>query len=213
MLHRLRLAMKSPVLGKLGSNDGGQIEVDETFVGGLVKNMHKDRKLRATQKGGVGPHGNKTIVQGMLDREARKVRANIIPDVKRETLQNTILENVKYGSTVITDEWVGYDGVRSRFVHEVINHANSYVNGHVHTNGIENFWSLLKRGLKGTYVAVEPFHLERYVDEQIFRYNNRYTADNPLDDSDRFMLGLSQVANRRLTYKELTGKNDTTTPF
>jgi len=214
MLHRLRLAMKSPDMGtKLGSNDGGVVEVDETFVGGLVKNMHKDRKLRAIQKGGVGPHGNKTIVQGILDRDARQVRATIIPNVKRETLQTQILDNVKFGSTVCTDEWVGYDGLRNRFVHEVINHANSYVNGRIHTNGIENFWSLLKRGLKGTYVAVEPFHLDRYIDEQAFRYNNRGTKDNPLTDSDRFLLALSQVAHKRLTYKELTGKNDTTTPF
>ena len=214
MLHRLRLAMKAPDNGtKLGSNDGGVVEVDETFVGGLVKNMHKDRKLRAIQKGGVGPHGNKTIVQGMLDRDARQVRATIIPNVKRETLQTQILDNVKFGSTVCTDEWVGYDGVRNRFVHEVINHATSYVNGQIHTNGIENFWSLLKRGLKGTYVAVEPFHLDRYIDEQAFRYNNRGTKDNPLNDSDRFLLALSQVSNKRLTYKELTGKNDTTTPF
>jgi hypothetical protein len=89
-----------------------------------------------------------------------------------------------------------------------VNHAEAYVNGRVHTNGLENFWSLLKRGLKGTYVAVEPFHLERYVDEQIFRFNNRSTKDNPLTDSDRFLLALSQVANKRLTYRELTGKTD-----
>jgi transposase-like protein len=213
MLHRLRLAMKAPDMGtKLGSNDGGEVEVDETFVGGIVKNMHKDRKLRATQKGGVGPHGNKTIVQGMLDRDARRVRARIVPNVQRETLQAEILDNVKFGSTVYTDDWIGYDGLHNRFVHDVINHATQYVNGRIHTNGIENFWSLLKRGLKGTYVAVEPFHLERYIDEQAFRYNNRGTKDNPLTDSDRFLLALSQVANKRLTYKELTGKNDTTTP-
>ena len=213
MLHRLRLAMKSPDMGtKLGSNDGGEVEVDETFVGGLVKNMHKDRKLRATQKGGVGPHGNKVIVQGILDRDARQVRAKIVPNVKRETLQAEILDNVKFGSTVYTDDWIGYDSLHNRFVHDVINHATQYVNGRIHTNGIENFWSLLKRGLKGTYVAVEPFHLERYIDEQAFRFNNRGTKDNPLTDSDRFLLALSQVSNKRLTYKELTGK-DTTTPF
>jgi transposase-like protein len=213
MLHRLRLAMKSQDMGtKLGSNDGGEVEVDETFVGGLVKNMHKDRKLRATQQGGVGPHGNKVIVQGILDRDARQVRAKIVPNVKRETLQAEILDNVKFGSTVYTDDWIGYDSLHNRFVHDVINHATQYVNGRVHTNGIENFWSLLKRGLKGTYVAVEPFHLERYIDEQAFRFNNRGTKDNPLTDSDRFLLALSQVSNKRLTYKELTGK-DTTTPF
>jgi transposase-like protein len=204
--------MKAPDKGtKLGDPQGGECEVDETFIGGKVKNMHQERKLRYGQAGG-GPLGGKTIIAGILDRDARQVRAKVIPNVQRETLQNEILDNVKYGSTVYTDNWVGYDGVRNRFVHEVINHANSYVNGRIHTNGIENFWSLLKRGLKGTYVAVEPFHLDRYIDEQAFRYNNRGTKDNPLNDSDRFMVALSQVANKRLTYKELTGK-DGTTPF
>ena len=210
MLHRLRLAMQSPERGtKLGSK-GGECEVDETFVGGRIQNMHKDRKLRYNQSGGV--FGGKTIVAGILDREARQVRAKVIPNVKRETLQNEILANVKFGSTVYTDDYVSYTGLQSRFIHEVINHANSYVNGRIHTNGIENFWSLLKRGLKGTYVAVEPFHLDRYIDEQAFRYNNRGTKENPLNDADRFMLALSQVANKRLTYKGLTGK-DGATPF
>ena len=196
---------------KIGSNDGGECEVDETFVGGLTKNMHKARRLRYQQEGSVY-HGGKTIVMGMLDRDARQVRAQVIPNVKRETLQNEVLDNVKFGSTVYTDDWTGYDMLHYRFVHQVINHANSYVNGRIHTNGIENFWSLLKRGLKGTYVAVEPFHLDRYIDEQVFRYNNRGTKDNPLNDSDRFMLALTQVANKRLTYKELTGK-EAETPF
>jgi hypothetical protein len=107
----------------------------------------------------------------------------------------------------ITDDAVPYDNLNWKYIHETVNHAETYVNGRVHTNGLENFWSLLKRGLKGTYVAVEPFHLERYIDEQIFRFNNRATADNPLNDSDRFLLALSQVSNKRLTYKELTGKS------
>jgi transposase-like protein len=209
MLHRVRLGMQDkPGFGTMTKIGGpnSEVEVDETFIGGKVKNMHKDRKLRATQKGGVGPHGNKTIVAGMLDRDARQVRAHVIPDVKRETLQDEILDNVKFGTTVYTDDWIGYDGVRTRFVHEVINHATSYVNGRVHTNGIENFWSLLKRGLKGTYVAVEPFHLDRYIDEQVFRYNNRATKDNPLNDADRFSLLCSQIVGKRLTYAELTAK-------
>ena len=126
--------------------------------------------------------------------------------MKRETLQNEVLREVKHGSTVYTDEWIGYDNLHSRFVHDVVNHSERYVDGQVHTNGIENFWSLLKRTLKGTYVAVEPFHLERYVDEQIFRFNNRKTKDNPLNDSDRFVAALAQVAGKRLTFKELTGK-------
>jgi hypothetical protein len=126
--------------------------------------------------------------------------------VKRETLQNEVLNNVKYGSPVYTDDAVPYDKLKWRYVHEVVNHAETYVKGRVHTNGLENFWSLLKRGLKGTYVAVEPFHLERYIDEQVFRFNNRATKDNPLNDSDRFLLALSQVAGKRLTFAELTGE-------
>jgi transposase-like protein len=198
MLHRVRLGMQDkPGFGtmtKLGGGPGSEVEVDETFVGGRIQNMHKDRKLRYNQAGGV--FGGKTIVAGILDRDARQVRAKVIPNVKRETLQNEILDNVKFG----------YSGLQSRFVHEVINHATSYVNGRIHTNGIENFWSLLKRGLKGTYVAVEPFHLDRYIDEQVFRYNNRATKDNPLNDADRFSLLCSQIVGKRLTYAELTAK-------
>ena len=146
-------------------------------------------------------------MQGILDRDARQIRAKVIPNVKRETLQNEILANVKYGSAVYTDDAVGYNELRERFVHDVVNHSEAYVKGRVHTNGLENFWSLLKRTLRGTYVAVEPFHLERYVDEQVFRFNNRATKDNPLNDSDRFAFAMSQVAGKRLTYAELTGKD------
>ena len=144
------------------------------------------------------------------------MRATVVPNTKRETLQTEILNNVRYGSPLYTDEAVSYDSLKQKYIHEVVNHAETYVRGQVHTNGLENFWSLLKRNLKGTYVCVEPFHLERYVDEQVFRYNNRATPDNPLNDSDRFLLALSQIANKRLTYAELTGKDkngDNTTPF
>ena len=216
MLHRLRLALKTGVVGKLGGVESGGVEVDETFVGGKLRNMHRDRRERfAAKSGHTGGATGKAIVQGILDRDERKIRATVVPDVKRETLQNEVLNNVKFGSPVYTDDAVPYDNLRWKYVHETVNHAEAYVNGRVHTNGIENFWSLLKRNLKGTYVAVEPFHLERYVDEQVFRYNNRATPDNPLNDSDRFLLALSQVANKRLTYKELTGKSGdaaTTTP-
>jgi transposase-like protein len=208
MLQRLRTALHNRSFGftrKMGG-PGTELEADETFVGGLTKNMHKDRKARLYEQGGF--HGGKTAVQGIFDREARQVRAHVVPDVKRETLQNAVLRNVKYGSTVYTDNAVGYDLLHSRFVHDVVNHAETYVKGRVHTNGLENFWSLLKRGLRGTYVAVEPFHLTRYIDEQVFRFNNRATKDNPLNDSDRFALAMSQVAGRRLTYADLTGKNE-----
>jgi transposase-like protein len=204
VLHRLRLVVKAPNWGtKLGSNNGGEVEVDETFVGGKLKNMHKEQKVRYIKRG--GSHG-KAVVMGMLDRESRQVRAKVVPNVKRETLQNEILKNVKYGSAVYTDQAVGYDTLHRRYIHDTVNHAETYVKGNVHTNGLENFWSLMKRNLAGTYVAVEPFHLDRYLDEQMFRFNNRATKDNPLNDTDRFLLALSQVANKRLTYAELTGK-------
>jgi len=210
MLQRLRTALGTKrgfgTKTKLGGGPGSEVEADETFIGGLTKNMHKDRKARLYAQGGF--HGGKTAVQGIFDREARQVRAHVIPDIKRETLQNAVLNNVKYGSTVYTDDAVGYDKLKWRFVHDVVNHSEAYVRGRVHTNSLENFWSLLKRGLRGTYVAVEPFHLTKYIDEQVFRFNNRATKDNPLNDSDRFALAMSQVAGRRLTYADLTGKNE-----
>jgi transposase-like protein len=127
--------------------------------------------------------------------------------VRRDTLQAEILKHVSDKATLYTDGSSSYDTLKTQaFVHETVTHIQEYVRGQVHTNGIENFWSLLKRGLNGTYVAVEPFHLSRYVDEQAFRYNNRSTKDNPLDDMDRFMLAVSQISGKRLTYAELTGK-------
>jgi transposase-like protein len=188
---------------------GGPVEVDETFVGPKPQKMHADRRLRmqTAQKG-----NQKSIVVGMLDRETRQVRANVIPDVKRETLQNEILRQIERGSAVYTDGYPAYDELAAQhFIHETVNHVEEYVRGNVHTQGIENFWSLLKRTLTGTYVAVEPFHLDRYVTEQVFRYNTRATKDNPLTDADRFSAVLSQVAGKRLTYAEVTGKVGETT--
>lgn len=203
VLQRLRLVLRVGISGKIDGN-GGPIEVDETFVGGNQRNMHKAKKVRYFKHG--GSHG-KAIVLGMLERESRQVRAKVIPNVKRETLQNEILNQIEKKATVYTDGWQGYVGLTAEeYVHQTVNHLDVYVRGQVHTQGIENFWALLKRGLKGTYVAVEPFHLERYVDEQMFRYNNRATKDNPLTDADRFAVALSQVAGKRLTYAELTGK-------
>ena len=185
------------------------MEVDETFVGGKLKNMHKDKKVRYNKRGGT--YG-KTIVMGMLDRDARQVRAKVVPNTERLTLQTEVLKNVKYGSAVYTDDAVAYDRMNWHYVHDVVNHAEEYVRGQVHTNGIENFWSLLKRTLSGTYVAVEPFHLDRYIDEQVFRFNNRGgKKDGKMSDRDRFMLALSQIAGKRLTYAELTGKVGETT--
>jgi transposase-like protein len=203
MLQRIRLAMKNNSILKMGST-GGPVEVDETFVGGNPKNMHKAAKANKYRR--LGQH-DKVPVFGMLDRETRQVRAKVVPNVKRETLQTAILDNVVGTGTVYSDGHFGYDNLKTlQFVHETVNHLQEYVRGEVHTQGMENFWSLLKRGLTGTYVAVEPFHLDRYVDEQVFRFNNRTTKRNPLNDADRFLIALSQIAGKRLTYAELTGK-------
>ncbi|HEY6766436.1 MAG TPA: IS1595 family transposase, partial [Candidatus Sulfotelmatobacter sp.] len=179
-----------------------------------MKNMHRSRreKLNVIRNEVNRPdhYAGKTVVMGMLDRDLRKVRAAVVPNTKRDTLQAQILSEVFPGSKVYTDNHTGYMGLEKKFAHEVVNHLETYVDGKVHTNGIENFWSLLKRGLNGTYVAVEPFHLFRYVDEQVFRYNNRATKDNPLTDSDRFLLAMHQVAGKRLTYAEVTGKTTAT---
>jgi transposase-like protein len=203
MLHRIRKALDVGSFHKLGGGPENEVEVDETFVGGKLRNMHKDKKIIYNKRGGT--YG-KTIVMGLLDRGRGEVRARVVVDTKRDTLQPQVLKNVKHGSTVYTDEAVTYQGLAHKYVHDVINHMEKYVNGRVHTNGIENFWSLLKRGIGGTYVAVEPFHLFRYVDEQVFRYNNRATADNPMNDFDRFSLAVSNIVGKRITYAELTGK-------
>src|SRR5258707_371128 len=212
MLHRIRLAMKNQSFCKLGGEGGGSVETDETFVGPDPRRMHKSKRARILAIAASNPDKNnrapgKTIVMGMLDRNLRQVRAMVIPNVKRTTLQEKILNNVEGGSHVITDDFPSYKyALAEKFAHDVINHVEGYVQGKIHTNGIENFWSLLKRGLRGTYVAVEPFHLDRYVDEQVFRFNNRATKDNPLNDADRFHAAVAQIVGKRLTYAELTGK-------
>lgn len=212
MLHRIREAMRDDSIGvKIGGSESGGVESDETFIGGDVRKMHNSRRLKLQQMRGQQRRGDvylgKTAVIGMLDRTTRKVRCKVIPNVRRETLQNAILDNVTPGSKIYTDAAVTYDGLQEQFVHEMVNHAREYVRGSVHTQGIENFWSLLKRTLRGTYVAVEPFHLDRYLDEQVFRFENRATKDNPLNDSDRFAYLMAKVAGKRLTYATLTGKD------
>jgi transposase-like protein len=204
MLHRIREAMKNGSMMKFGGGNSGPVEVDETFIGPKPQKMHRDRRLRMQS---AERANQKTVVMGMLDRESRQVRAMVVPNVKRETLQNKILNQIERGSTVYTDGYPAYDHLTAEeYIHATVNHIEEYVRGQVHTQGIDNFWSLLKRTLRGTYVAVEPFHLDRYVTEQVFRYNNRATKDNPLDDLDRFCAVLSQVAGKRLTYAEVTGK-------
>ena len=198
VLHRLRLALQHGSLVKIGGG-GTEVEVDETFVGGKARNMHMDvRKRRITGTG----YTNKTIAFGMLERGG-SVRTATINGRTRENLHGEIRKHVSAGSALYSDEWQAYRGLESEYAHKVIDHADKYVDGRVHTNGLENFWSLLKRGLNGTYVSVEPFHLFRYLDEQAFRYNNRGKS---LNDGDRFTLALSQIAGKRLTFAEVTGK-------
>jgi ISXO2-like transposase domain/Transposase zinc-ribbon domain len=201
MLHRIRLAMQSGSLAKLGGNDSGPVQADETFVGGKAKNMHKSRRARM----GKMSFGNKTIVAGLLETKGQ-VRTQVIANRSTTTLHDVVKQHVEAGSHLSTDDFYGYWGLHKDYVHQIVNHAETYVSGNVHTNGIENFWALLKRGLHGTYISVEPFHLFRYLDEQCFRYNNRATKDNPLNDGDRFHLAMTQIVGKRLTYAELTGK-------
>jgi transposase-like protein len=194
MLHRIRLAMQTGTFEKLS----GEVEVDETYIGGLARNMHKSK--RAEKITGTGVSG-KVAVMGLLGRHG-EVRTKIVSDTKSRTLKVEVTENVEPGSEVHTDTFQSYQGLDAEFIHNVVDHAEEYVRGHIHTNGLENFWSLLKRGIKGTYVSVEPYHLFRYLDEQSFRFNER--GD---EDKDRFAKTLGRIAGRRLTYDALTGKS------
>jgi transposase-like protein len=209
MLHRIREAMKSTKTTKMGSNEGGEVEVDEAYVGAKVKNMHRSRKLKIQNELANIPawknttrYAGKTPVMGIFDRTSREVRAKVVPNTRRETLQKEILNGINFGSRIYTDQAVGYDGLKAKYIHETVNHADEYVRGQVHTNCLENFWSLMKRNLSGTYVAVEPFHLDRYLDEQMFRFNNRQNKT----DAQRFNKALSNISGKRLTYADLTGK-------
>src|ERR1039457_1793139 len=197
MLQRCRLAMQDE---GHGGKIGGEVEVDETYIGGKARNMHKERKARALEGKGGG-YSSKTGVQGILQRGG-KIKAMVVADSKSGTLAPNVRKHVEFGSTVFTDELRAYFGLQAEYNREVINHMEAYVNGNVHTNGIENFWSLLKRGLGGTYVSVEPFHLFRYVDEQAFRYNNR----GPMNDGDRFTYVMRNIVGKRLTWDELIGR-------
>jgi transposase-like protein len=209
MLQRLRLAMR-PEHSKVGGS-GSIVEADETFIGGKVQNMHKRRRDAMGMANLGGFRRNKTIVMGVKDRDASEVRATVISYAGREPMRAMISQHVEPETTMYTDAHVGYDHLKHHFPHEVINHMEAYVRGKVHTNGIENFWSLLKRGLNGTYVAVESYHLQRYVDEQVFRYNHRKHGEKKVSDSERFRFLLSQIVGKRLTWAEVTGKVGETT--
>ena len=195
MMHRIRLALQQ---GSLDRKLMGEVEVDETYIGGQARNMHKDK--RAERIVGRGP-GNKAIVAAVLERGG-KVRAKVIGTRKKGDLQKLVRENVEAGLSVYSDALKSYDGLGEDFTHQVVDHAQCYVNGQVHTNGMENFRSLLKRGINGTYVSLEPYHLFRYVDEQTFRFNNRIE----MNDGDRFVTVMKQIVGKRVTYKQLIGK-------
>jgi transposase-like protein len=197
MDHRIRLAIGLDPTEKAS----GHVEADETFIGGKARNMHAaKRALKITGTGGK----DKTAVMGILERgqdgKHSTVRTAVVPSRKRKALQAEVRKHVEAGSALYTDALQSYNGL-TEFEHQVVDHAVEYVNGKIHTNGMENFWSLLKRGLRGTYVSVEPFHLFRYLDEQVFRFNNRR-----LTDSERFSMIVTGVVGKRVTYDELTGK-------
>ena len=191
MLHRIRLAMQDDSPGLLT----GTIEADETFVGGKAKNMHKWKRKEVIKGRGFS---GKTIVQGVLQRGGRAI-AGVVKDTKRSTIQPHVRAVVEEGSTIYTDALASYDGLADAYLHDTVDHAKEYVRGDVHTNGMECLWSLLKRGLNGTYISVMPWHLCRYVDEQIFRFNER-----KMTDGQRFDAVMSRVLGKRLQYAELT---------
>jgi transposase-like protein len=200
MLQRLRLALQDDFYGKkLGSGPDSEVEVDETFIGGKARNMHKSRKAKLSGR----IDEDKAVVVGFMERGG-KVRTQIVTQRRKHNLQPLVREQVQAGAALYTDALKSYMGLDNDYQHQVIDHAVEYVHGRVHTNSIENFWSLVKRGLHGTYVSVEPFHLYRYLDEQMFRFNNRKN----MNDGQRFVLAMSQIGGKRLTYSELTGKDE-----
>jgi transposase-like protein len=198
MMHRIRMAIHDETPGTAS----GEVEADETFIGGKARNMHiAKRERRITGTGGSG----KTVAFGLLERGG-KVRTMVAPNRQKETVQPLIKKHVQAGAALYTDDMLGYRGLASDYAHAVVDHAVKYVDGRVHTNGLENFWSLLKRGINGTYVSIEPFHLFRYLDEQSFRYNNR----KAMNDQGRFEAAMKHVFGRRLTYDQLTGAGSAT---
>ena len=196
MAHRIRFALHHGSFEKLT----GHVEVDETFIGGKARNMHlAQRRRRIT---GTGTK-DKTAVMGILERGG-KVRAVVVPNRKKHALQSEVRKHIEAGAALYTDALLSYDGLAGDYAHKVVDHAVEYVSGPCHTNGLENFWCLLKRGISGTYVSVEPFHLFRYLDEQAYRYNNR----KDMDDFDRFRQAASQIVGKRLTWNQVTGREE-----
>ena len=199
MLHRVRLAMQD---NATGGKLGGEVEVDETFIGGKARNMHAGKSAEKIK--GRGPEG-KAVVAAVLERGG-KVRAQVVNSRKKKTLQAFVSQNVEAGSKLYSDALKSYEGLDATYEHQVIDHATEYVRENVHTNGLENFWSLLKRGIHGTYISVEPYRLFRYVDEQAFRFNTRLGEDGEkITDGARFSQVISKIVGKRLMYKTLIG--------
>ena len=192
MANRIRLAME---VGNFDFLLSGEVEVDETFIGGKAKFQHESKR----QHIGTGPMG-KVAVMGLLERHG-EVRAKIVPSRKKGTLHAEVRASVALGSTVYSDALKSYDGLVAEYIHEVIDHAEGYVRDRVHTNGLKNFWSLFKRVIYGTHHTVEPFHLDRYLTENVLRFNTRHDPDDV-----RFVQTASRMIGRRVTYRELTGK-------
>lgn len=206
MDHRIRFALHQ---GSFENMMSGHVEADETFIGGKSRNMHKD--VRARKITGTGGK-DKAMVLGILERgkdgKQSKVRTKVVGNRKKHAIQSEVRKHVQAGSALYTDDLNSYKGM-TEFQHGVVDHAVQYVDGKIHTNGLENFWALLKRGINGTYVSVEPFHLFRYLDEQAYRYNNRIDEmGNKMTDWDRFKLACSQIVGKRLTWNALTGKEE-----
>ena len=202
MLHRLRLAVHTKSFEKIG----GSVEIDETYIGGKARNMHdsKRKRLGLTQKASMV---GKVAVMGLLDRHGKdgtsQIRLQVVEGRKRRHFAPVIDQHVAKGATINTDAHPSYGQLAENdYVHNVIDHAEKYVDGQIHTNGCENFWSLLKRALRGTYVSVEPFHLFRYLDEQAYRFNNR-----KMTDGARFLEAMASVFGKRITFAALTGKH------
>ncbi|MGH9931021.1 MAG: IS1595 family transposase [Pyrinomonadaceae bacterium] len=200
MLHRIRCAMQAGGLDKFD----GPAEADTTYVGGESRNMHKRRRESLIRgRGTVG----KAIVHGVLQRtvgeQPSQVRAEVMGSDDAQRLVPAVRRHVRFGANVFTDSARAYADLALSHWHKMIDHSVAYAVGVVHTNGMENFWSLLKRTLGGTYVAVAPFHLFRYVAEQAFRFNEREQGD-----LGRFEAVMRGIVGKRLTYRLLTAQGD-----
>ncbi len=188
MAHRIRCALHE---GSFENMLSGEVEADETFIGGKARNMHVGKPVRRITETGTK---DKVAVMGILERGG-KLQTTVVADRKKKALQAEVRKHVEDGAAFYTDVLLSYEGLAADYVHYVVDHAVEYVNDRAHTNGMENYWSFLKRGISGTYVSVEPFHLFRYLDEQALRYSQRQN----MNDFDCFRFAATQIVGKRLT--------------